>query len=530
MRRFVLVGLVVVCAACGNNDVGGDDDQAAKDASPTCTTDLQCTSASASFCGDDGQCRGCVGDGECATRDPSAPLCADDGVCVACRTSADCAASAPICDDEDRACRGCSADKECASGVCDREEGRCIDASQTYVVDDDAACGAGDGSAASPFCSINEALTAYATTPRNFVVVRAGAYQFPAQPLAQALLPAFIGHDATIGPSTTGADCLTLATPAQLFVRGFDFVGCGIAANLGPMGKVVRFEENTVTGGTAGVQCRAPLCLLREVTVDGATTGVGCGAAAHCVLEGVRVANAKVGIVAEEATMEINGGEVSGASQVGVRLTDSESLLRGLRVTGGGTAAGAAGIACEGGFCTIERTQVMGVGGVGLFVTNAGPNKPAQFEVFSSVFADNGTTSASALYAGGIFIHDAGPTRAFANNTVVRNRAPAGQVAGVRCGVPVALRSSIVWGNGGSPLDGACTATYSLFDATVTGTGNLNADPKLVSLTPGAMDAHLAADSPCIDQGDPAGGPAQDLDGQARNNGRVDIGADELSP
>ena len=45
------------------------------------------------------------------------------------------------------------------------------------------------------------------------------------------------------------------------------------------------------------------------------------------------------------------------------------------------------------------------------------------------------------------------------------------------------------------------------------------------------MDEHLAADSPCIDQGDPAGGPTADIDGQARPaGGRVDIGADEHTP
>src|SRR5207248_1203718 len=144
------------------------------------------------------------------------PLCASDGACVACLSNADCADSAaPTCDAVTRACRACAADTDCDSGVCDLGEGACIGASDIYYVDDDAGCGAGDGSAAAPLCSVAEALGVFAFAPRNYVRVLPGTYHVAT--LTQLTLPWIVGApDALITEATPGAACVEAAGTATL--------------------------------------------------------------------------------------------------------------------------------------------------------------------------------------------------------------------------------------------------------------------------------------------------------------------------
>jgi predicted outer membrane repeat protein len=58
----------------------------------------------------------------------------------------------------------------------------------------------------------------------------------------------------------------------------------------------------------------------------------------------------------------------------------------------------------------------------------------------------------------------------------------------------VTLTNTIVWGNGGIQLLGSATATYSCVP--MTGTGNINADPRIM------RNGYLRPGSPCIDAGD----------------------------
>jgi parallel beta-helix repeat protein/predicted outer membrane repeat protein len=81
-----------------------------------------------------------------------------------------------------------------------------------------------------------------------------------------------------------------------------------------------------------------------------------------------------------------------------------------------------------------------------------------------------------------------------------------------------------------SDVQGGQAAVYIEYPCMLTwGTWNIALDP--LFLAPSAGDYHLAANSPCIDAGDPAYTPEPaetDIDGESRLTGaRVDIGADE---
>lgn len=70
--------------------------------------------------------------------------------------------------------------------------------------------------------------------------------------------------------------------------------------------------------------------------------------------------------------------------------------------------------------------------------------------------------------------------------------------------------------------------TYSdIGPDTVTGMGNLNADPLFVNVPQG--DFHLQAGSPAKDAADPTASLTTDIDGDPRpQGGRPDMGADEI--
>jgi hypothetical protein len=94
---------------------------------------------------------------------------------------------------------------------------------------------------------------------------------------------------------------------------------------------------------------------------------------------------------------------------------------------------------------------------------------------------------------------------------------------GIRCGVNLAVRDSIIWTPGTNPpVAGGCAISNSIAGP-VAVPGALAVDPQFAGLA----DFHLSANSPAKD-GAPAG-PSVDFEGNARPNGAAfDLGADEL--
>jgi hypothetical protein len=496
--------------------------------SPECSASKDCVERTDEpICLPDATCGACKRDEDCKLREETTPLCAADGACVACRGAVDCEDPAlPVCDPQARACRACAADVECESGACDLAEGRCFAASDVYVVDDGSACGSGDGSTGAPFCSMAEAMAAFAAAPRNFITVRDGQYVFP--PLASSPLPAFIGTaNAEVHPATSGGDCLVLDASARLDLRGFHFVGCGTALRIGATATQAGINGTHIDGSVIGLDCRANACVATGLQVGTTTTAVHCSNGARCTIDDASIAGGDVGFAISGATLLLHDSLVAGARLYGLQIADSEADVQHTTVREiGKTGTGAtAAVVCTGSYCTFDRTRIVGSRGAGLVL------RDGSFEVYSSAILGNGSDDATLPYNGGVVVMPGtAATRIFQNNTVAGNRAAGSSTGGVRCNAAVALKSSIVWGNSGTPLDASCSASYSDVDGAVlaAGVGNLRADPKLASVTPGAMDEHIATDSPCIDAGDPGATMSRDIDGQARpSNGRVDIGADE---
>ena len=127
----------------------------------------------------------------------------------------------------------------------------------------------------------------------------------------------------------------------------------------------------------------------------------------------------------------------------------------------------------------------------------------------------------------GIRNNDESPT--IVNSTIADN---IGSGISSRKGSAPVLVNTVVWGNTGGSFSGQTahltTATYSVIEGGYPGTGNLNVDPLFVN--PAANDYHLTTNSPLIDAGDSAHPmvPANDLDGNPRDIGAVDIGAYEF--
>lgn len=114
------------------------------DAAPTCTTSAEC-SAEVPIC--DGDCRVCQTDAECESRDPQTPSC-KDGVCFACREHG-----------------------ECETGVCNRDTGACVTASDIIYAQEGGSEEQACGTEANPCRFLNHAL-GQVDGERQWVLVR----------------------------------------------------------------------------------------------------------------------------------------------------------------------------------------------------------------------------------------------------------------------------------------------------------------------------------------------------------------------
>jgi hypothetical protein len=143
----------------------------------------------------------------------------------------------------------------------------------------------------------------------------------------------------------------------------------------------------------------------------------------------------------------------------------------------------------------------------------------------------NGTTHSTGNGCSGIYFENTSQTPVLRNNTIYDNYTYGVQMN--QYGPDPNVRNCIVYGNdvndfyrpAGDPFD---AVRYSCLQHSRTGAGNFVANPMFLNSTD-PNNLHIDSDSPCVNAGDPCGVYANetDIDGETRNNGRVDCGADE---
>ncbi|MDP9325558.1 MAG: hypothetical protein M3O87_03370 [Candidatus Dormibacteraeota bacterium] len=194
----------------------------------------------------------------------------------------------------------------------------------------------------------------------------------------------------------------------------------------------------------------------------------------------------------------------------------------------------------------VSGSSVTGVGG-GLAVRGLSQTNGATLTATNLVSGGN-TVGAdgegAGIYAGGVGCSSAvcPATLNLNDSTVVANTSggTGGGIAGDATDT-LHLANDIVTNNSGRgpAIAGFGTTTVTYTDAcngtsAYSGTGNICADPKLVSVTPGAINVHETATSPTIDKGLNSlvtPGTPQDYAGNTRILGAaVDMGAAEFTP
>lgn len=199
-----------------------------------------------------------------------------------------------------------------------------------------------------------------------------------------------------------------------------------------------------------------------------------------------------------------SGGFVGGVGHGGTdAFTIEDSIIEGNSITGG-AGAGVLNISDTDTFLTRSLVTGNSADGAGGGVAHVGPTK--------TLFVTNSTIGLNFAGPQGGGIHTAGPA-VLNNATVVENAAILGSgIFNAGAGV-ITVKNSIVSHNFFSDNCGAAVTSggHNIEDGTscgFTGTGDLDADPKLGSLQdnggPTATYKPLS-DSPAVDGGDPAG-------------------------
>jgi len=179
-------------------------------------------------------------------------------------------------------------------------------------------------------------------------------------------------------------------------------------------------------------------------------------------------------------------------------------------------AGGAYSSACT---FSIDRSLIDGVTLYGLYLINSTVTVTNTF-----------VTNSGASSQGGLVLN--GSTGAIDHVTLSGDTAMMAGGQAIRCtDGNVAIRSSIIFGNGAPAVEDACFVGHSILDPNYAGpgTGNVVMDPLFVA--PATRDYHIQAGSPAAGLADPASHLVRDFDGDPRPNpvGSVaDSGADEI--
>lgn len=380
-------------------------------------------------------------------------------------------------------------------------------AQTTWFVDDDAPAGPGPpGSAADPFCTVQEGIDA--ASDGDLVLVLPGTYVERIDFLGKAVVVR-----GAAGPAAT-----ILQAPSS-----FSFVSTVSFASGEGRGAVL--EGLTITGasGPPAVHCDGASPTIRGNVIRqniGFTAGGG----------GIRCENAANAHILDNDIVD-NGSWPAEGQGAGIWAMGCTLTIRGNRILRNnafgdpiGEGAGIWLFACV---ATIEDNLIAGNtardyggnfgGGLLLYGCMA--------TLDGNTIADNRADSGSFAQGsgGGLFVN--GPSLVWISNTIFwNNRASLGRAIHVAGGTV-----GVIWSDVELGLDGTFTGSGSL----AWGDGNRSVAPLFVDQAGG--DYHLLPGSPLVDAGrpaEPAGGTDGDrdprlLDGDGDGLARRDVGYDE---
>jgi hypothetical protein len=272
-----------VCEAPGPKDggaEGGAHDAAPPDAAPECVQSTDCTDLAKPICVG-GACGACTGDAQCAARDVTTPACAS-GRCVECTAAGHCTTTGrPLCTAA-HTCVPCAADAECdaagyAPGLC--VAGDCPGAGEVIWVSAANGCSStAGGTQATPFCTVNEAITqaGAAGAPKVIVVAAATAgYGWFATNGAAVLIAGRLGGGEVVvnGDATHPAVSVKngAVTLRRLHLHGAPSPQVALCDTA-----TCDFDQLVVENGTIGVQAQggATLTLTRSSIYGNAGGGI----------------------------------------------------------------------------------------------------------------------------------------------------------------------------------------------------------------------------------------------------------------
>lgn len=183
----------------------------------------------------EGSCVDCSALASCAEVDADAPACdGASGLCVEC-TDVDasaCSGGTPVCDAALQTCVKCAQHDECSSGACDILSGACFPDADTLWVDRKASC-SGEGTEASPFCEIQDAVKAISPGAPTIVRVVAGVTPYTTKiDVGSGVIAALIGEGGSPAIDVD-LDAMLVNDGARVYLNALRFVGSSMNAGNG---------------------------------------------------------------------------------------------------------------------------------------------------------------------------------------------------------------------------------------------------------------------------------------------------------
>lgn len=264
---------------------------------------VACTSAPASFC---------------AELDASSPICGTQGSCVECEYGDDdaCAESfvGVFCSPLGR-CSGCFRHDQCGLAGCDMVNNECLPESQVLFIEGggcDEADDTGDGTEATPFCSLAKALAAMGSRA-TFRVRGPGAYRDRVIRVTDGGVLAVLGNSPADRPELARVEAFT---KGRAYLHDVQVTGVAEELVECATGAVVWFTRSAITGNSSGVGAEIRNCTLRlDGTVVSLNEGGGILALSQAHLEMYSAAVIANGVESTETHgIRIEGGSTMTAS------------------------------------------------------------------------------------------------------------------------------------------------------------------------------------------------------------------------